>query len=328
MPNVEASGGMCRRGFLGRLRLGLGLGVGVTWGVSAFGAQSRVEDLLGLGQRWLEDNLDSTVLDAVRSGDSSQIDRLLQGLAQGLQGDSVVELAGFRDAATLALPWLERDARTKAYVPWLRARLDYFRVAEVFKTRSKSVAPAPGQKSVPAPNPTPKQEREVWQEQVRKDPAPAPKGAAVWVPKLKPVLRQAGAPPQLVWLAEIESSFEPTARSPAGAVGMFQLMGPTAQGLGLKLQPKDERLVPELSARAAGTYLRKLYVQFKEWRLALAAYNAGPGRVADLMKKRRATSYDAVAPVLPAETQMYVPKFEAVLAKREKTTLAALKLPA
>jgi membrane-bound lytic murein transglycosylase D len=157
---------------------------------------------------------------------------------------------------------------------------------------------------------------------------PAPKGAAAWVPKLKPVFSSAGCPPELVWLAEIESSFDPQARSPAGAVGMYQLMPATTQGLGLKLEPKDERLEPEKSAKAGATYLRQMFRQFKDWRLALAAYNAGPGKVSDILKRRRAASFDAIAPSLPAETQLYVPKFEAVLQKREKLALAALKMPA
>ena len=59
----------------------------------------------------------------------------------------------------------------------------------------------------------------------------------------------------------------------------------------------------------------------------MAAYNAGPGRVADLLKRRRAASFDAIAPSLPAETQMYVPKFEALLKQREGDALCALRIP-
>ncbi|MBL9126305.1 MAG: hypothetical protein JNL97_01600, partial [Verrucomicrobiales bacterium] len=63
-----------------------------------------------------------------------------------------------------------------------------------------------------------------------------------------------------------------------------------------------------------------------DWPLALAAYNAGPGRVADTLKRRRARSFDAIAPDLPAETQMYVPKFDAVLQRRERVSLATLRV--
>ncbi len=290
---------------------------------AAAGAQ--VQDLLGLGQQWMDDNLDPAALRALRSGDPAQLDKVLAGLLKGFQGDYVLDLAAMQDVARLALPLLERDPRTRSYAPWLKSRLDYFQVADQLRTSLPPPRAVPGQPAVRPANPTPNQERQAWQKQVAQQ--PAPKGAAAWVPKLKPVVRDAGAPPELVWLAEIESSFDPAARSPAGAAGMYQLMGPTAQSLGLKLQPNDERLVPEKSARAAAVYLRKLHDQFKDWPLALAAYNAGPGRVAELLKRRRSTSFDGIAPTLPAETQMYVPKFEAVLKKREGVTLAALKMP-
>jgi len=128
-------------------------------------------------------------------------------------------------------------------------------------------------------------------------------------------------------VAEVESSFKPNARSPAGAVGLYQLMPATAQAQGLSLKPSDQRLDPERSAEAAAKYLRYLYPKFKDWRLALAAYNAGEGRVEKLLQKHRATSFDGVAQHLPAETQMYVPKIEAVVLKREGVELAQLKAP-
>jgi len=134
-------------------------------------------------------------------------------------------------------------------------------------------------------------------------------------------------PPELVWIAEVESSFDPRARSPAGAAGLFQLMPATAQRFGLRSSwPWDQRLKPEPSARAAAQYLSFLHGKFKDWRLALAAYNAGEGTVQDLLTRRKAHSYDAIARELPAETQMYVPKVEAILLRREGVRLAELRL--
>ncbi len=71
--------------------------------------------------------------------------------------------------------------------------------------------------------------------------------------------------------------------------------------------------------------MRELHQRFGDWRLALAAYNCGPTRVADLLKKHRAKTYDAISPYLPVETQMYVPKVEATLHKREGIKLTELK---
>jgi len=145
------------------------------------------------------------------------------------------------------------------------------------------------------------------------------------VPRLKPIFESERVPPQLVWIAEVESSFNPRARSPAGAAGMFQLTQATAKQLGLSTGWPDERLNAEKSARAAARHLRSLHDRYGDWRLALAAYNAGPARVDGLLSKSRKRSFDAIAGRLPTETQMYVPKCEATLQKREGLTLAALR---
>jgi membrane-bound lytic murein transglycosylase D len=69
--------------------------------------------------------------------------------------------------------------------------------------------------------------------------------------------------------------------------------------------------------------LRDLYRQFKDWPLTIAAYNAGAGRVKSKMDSRRRT-FDAIAARLPSETQMYVPKLDAVLQLREGIKLEKL----
>jgi membrane-bound lytic murein transglycosylase D len=134
-------------------------------------------------------------------------------------------------------------------------------------------------------------------------------------------------PPELVWVAEVESSFDPNARSPAGAAGIFQLMPSAARNLGLSVSPIDERLQPEKNARAAAKYLRRLHNRFADWRLALAAWNAGESRVDNLLTQSKARTFDAISSRLPAETQMFVPKVEATLRKRESATLTDLRVP-
>ena len=88
-------------------------------------------------------------------------------------------------------------------------------------------------------------------------------------------------------MAEVESSLNPAARSPVGALGLFQLMPATARRFGLHTGFFDERKNPEKSARAAAQYLKFLYHTMGSWPLALAAYNAGEGRVGKLVKRKK-----------------------------------------
>ena len=92
-----------------------------------------------------------------------------------------------------------------------------------------------------------------------------------------------------VRLVQQESGWNPRAVSPKGAIGLGQLMPQTAARLGA--DPRD----PRQNLAASARYLRMQYDDFRDWRLALAAYNAGP----DAVRK-----YGGVPPY--AETQAYV----------------------
>jgi membrane-bound lytic murein transglycosylase D len=122
-------------------------------------------------------------------------------------------------------------------------------------------------------------------------------------------------PRELIYLAMIESNFNPTARSKVGAVGLWQFMGATARQFGLTVRGKtDERKDAAQATDAALTYLSNLHTQFGSWYLAAAAYNSGAGTVSKaLMKvtgKAQGTDKDffRILPSLPRETQDYVPK--------------------
>ena len=154
-----------------------------------------------------------------------------------------------------------------------------------------------------------------------------PVRAREFIPQLKAVFADEGLPPQLAWIAEVESSFDPDAESPAGARGLFQFMPDTAEQCGLNVRATDERTIPGKCARAAARYLAQLHRRFGNWALALAAYNAGEGRVGRLLRKHRARTFDEIAVYLPAETQVYVPKVMATLAVRENIQLSALPAP-
>lgn len=160
---------------------------------------------------------------------------------------------------------------------------------------------------------------------MRKLPGAAPAKSAGLAPQCKKIFREAGLPEELVWQAEVESSWNPLAKSPAGAAGLYQFMKPSAVENGLKVEPKDERLDALLCAAAAARYLKKLHGRFGDWPLALAAYNTGPGRVGKLLKETGGRTFGDIQPRLSAETKLYVPKIDALVRLREGKKLAELQ---
>jgi membrane-bound lytic murein transglycosylase D len=130
------------------------------------------------------------------------------------------------------------------------------------------------------------------------------------------VLDEYKLPRGLAYLPVIESAYSPTLTSRAGAHGMWQFMPDTAREYGLRVDWwVDERADPEKSTRIAAAYLRDLYKQFNDWPLALAAYNAGPGRIRRALTQNGASSFWELseAAVIPKETRGYVPTFYATL---------------
>jgi membrane-bound lytic murein transglycosylase D len=128
-------------------------------------------------------------------------------------------------------------------------------------------------------------------------------------------LRQYGLPRELKSLAYMESGLNLQALSSAGAKGPWQLMPQTAQNLGLRVNGQtDERTDVVLSTTAAINYLKSLYRKYHDWKLAVAAYNAGPGTV-DYAIQRSGGSKDILTleSYLPEETKNYVRRFEAAV---------------
>ena len=284
-----------------------------------------LDDLMESADQWAKENLDDDALRALQDVDRDKVKQVFNDIQKQLQGAYVVDLASLKDAVKALLPLLEGYEETQPYAAWLKTRLDYLEVADQFRRTLPPPKVVPGQPPRPIPNPAPKMEREIWIKKLAD--RPWPDAAKPYVPRLKPIFTGQKVPPELVWIAEVESSFDPRARSPAGAAGLFQLMPATAKRYGLRTWPLDQRLRPEESAQAAAKYLEYLHGQFKDWRLALAAYNAGEGTVQRLLKQNNARTFDAIATRLPAETQMYVPRVEATLARREGLKLSQLRVP-
>jgi transglycosylase-like protein with SLT domain len=139
--------------------------------------------------------------------------------------------------------------------------------------------------------------------------------AEPYLVRVRAIFAEQGLPPGLALLPVIESGFRTNARGPGGSVGLWQFQVPTARRFGLVVSRKrDDRLDPEHSTRAAATYLRMLYERYGDWPLALAAYNAGEGRVDRALARRPgATVWDLVeCRALPEASHDYVSRFLAV----------------
>jgi membrane-bound lytic murein transglycosylase D len=290
---------------------------------SAAEGDAPLDDWIRSAEKWADENIDQDALRALQSGDRDHIQRLFADLQKQFHSDYVIDLAALEETARELLPLLEQYEETLPYALWLRSRLDYLTVAKQWRHKNPPLPAVPGKPAPPPANPTPENEREIWISKVASRPWPA--NAKNYVPRLKKIFAAEKVPEQLVWVAEVESSFDPRARSPVGAAGMFQLMPATASRYGLRTWPIDQRLRPEESAQTAARYLAYLHRHFKDWRLALAAYNAGEGTIDKQLAKKKAHTFDAIAMKLPAETQMYVPRVEATILKREGLTLAELR---
>lgn len=131
------------------------------------------------------------------------------------------------------------------------------------------------------------------------------KRANRYFPMIVPILKKNNIPEDFAYLAVVESYLSPTARSYAGAAGMWQFLEGTAKQYGLIVNDEvDQRYDPEMSTEAACLYLKAAYAKYKHWPTVAASYNAGMGRISNELARQFAdNSFDLY---LNEETSRYV----------------------
>lgn len=152
------------------------------------------------------------------------------------------------------------------------------------------------------------------------------KRAGRYFPLFERLLREAGMPRDLCYVAIAESALLPTAQSPKQAVGLWQFIQQTARMMGLQVDEfVDERRHPERSTEAAVRYLQQGYRLFGSWTLAVAGYNMGhENLLAQLRAQGVSSFYDAF---LNEETTRYVYRIIAIKHVLEHAAAYGVNVP-
>ena len=134
--------------------------------------------------------------------------------------------------------------------------------------------------------------------------------SSFYFPIFEEALLRYDMPVELKYMAIIESALNPTARSRAGAMGMWQFMYNTGKQYGLRINSfVDERLDVDKAADAAARYMLDAYKIFGDWALAISSYNCGIGNVNKAIHRSGRHDFWSIYPYLPRETRGYMPAF-------------------
>lgn len=126
-------------------------------------------------------------------------------------------------------------------------------------------------------------------------------------PTFERIFAEEGIPLELISIGFVESTYNPSAISPAGARGIWQFIPKTGKVFGL--ESEDDFQDPVKSTKAAAKYLKRLHNRFGDWLLAIAAYNAGETRVHQAINLSNGNrDFWEVSRFLPTETRNYVPR--------------------
>jgi membrane-bound lytic murein transglycosylase D len=153
---------------------------------------------------------------------------------------------------------------------------------------------------------------------------------ARFLPVIQDIFTAAGVPRELAYVALVESEFRADALSFASARGLWQFMPRTGERFGLQQDEWiDERADPYKATRAAAAYLRVLHRLFGDWNLALAAYNAGEGRILRATQEFDTTNFWELSRLgaIPPETRNYVPRIHAAILIAEEPQQYGIPTP-